>query len=366
MLTEHRLLTVSAGAVEVAHEALLREWPRLRDWLDEDAEGRRLHRQLAQAASRWREGGRDRADLYRGARLASALEWRSGREPELDAGERRFLDASRAASEQARRRARVAFAGVVGLLVVAVAAAVLALESGDRARRQATAAEAQRLGAQALNEPTLDRSLLLARQGVALDDTAGTRDSLLEVLGRNPAAVGVMRGDGDGLAAAALHPDGHTLAVGDYNGSVAFLDAPNATADRETAPDRADRRDRVARVQPGRTPPRDRRADRAGRLRRVGRRASVPLHRAARSRRPALGARGRRAVLARLPRAGGPGVGRRVLRHPAAPLGRADGSADRRHPPDPRPGIEHARVPRRPAIGDDGARRIAPPSSATP
>ena len=85
--------------------------------------------------------------------------------------------------------------------------------------------QAQRLGAQALNEPTLDRSLLLARQGVALDDTAGTRDSLLDVLGRNPAAVGVMRGDGDGIAAAALHPDGHTLAVGDYNGSVAFLDA---------------------------------------------------------------------------------------------------------------------------------------------
>ena len=225
VLTEHRLLTVSAGAVEVAHEALLREWPRLRDWLEEDAEGRHLHRQLAQAAGRWREGGRDRADLYRGARLASALEWRSGREPELGAGERRFLDASRAATEQARRRARVAFAGVVGLLVVAVAAAVLALESGDRARRQATAAVAQRLGAQALNEPTLDRSLLLARQGVALDDTPGTRDSLLDVLSRNPAAVGVMRGDGDGIAAAALHPDGHTLAVGDFNGSVAFLDA---------------------------------------------------------------------------------------------------------------------------------------------
>ena len=65
---------------------------------------------------------------------------------------------------------------------MAVAAAVLALESGDRARRQATAADAQRLGAQALNEPTLDRSLLLARQGVALDDTPGTRDSLLDVL----------------------------------------------------------------------------------------------------------------------------------------------------------------------------------------
>ena len=42
VLTERRLLTTSATSVEVAHEALLREWPRLRGWLDEDAEGRRV------------------------------------------------------------------------------------------------------------------------------------------------------------------------------------------------------------------------------------------------------------------------------------------------------------------------------------
>ena len=38
VFTESRLLTVDDGAVEVAHEALLREWPRLRSWLEEDAE----------------------------------------------------------------------------------------------------------------------------------------------------------------------------------------------------------------------------------------------------------------------------------------------------------------------------------------
>ena len=77
LLTDQRLLTVSAGAVEVAHEALLREWPRLRGWLEEDAEGRRLHRHLADAAREWDARGRDAGDLYRGARLAGALEWRA-------------------------------------------------------------------------------------------------------------------------------------------------------------------------------------------------------------------------------------------------------------------------------------------------
>ena len=50
VLTDQRLLTVSAGAVELAHEALLREWPRLRGWLEEDAEGRRIHRRLRRRA----------------------------------------------------------------------------------------------------------------------------------------------------------------------------------------------------------------------------------------------------------------------------------------------------------------------------
>ena len=42
-----RLVTVAEGTVEVAHEALIREWPRLRAWLDEDRDGLRLHRQVA-------------------------------------------------------------------------------------------------------------------------------------------------------------------------------------------------------------------------------------------------------------------------------------------------------------------------------
>ena len=49
-----RLLTRTDDTVEVAHEALLREWPRLREWLAEDAQGRQLHRHLTQAASQWR------------------------------------------------------------------------------------------------------------------------------------------------------------------------------------------------------------------------------------------------------------------------------------------------------------------------
>ena len=53
VLTESRLVTVSEEALEVSHEALLREWPRLREWLEEDAEGRRLHGHVIRAATEW-------------------------------------------------------------------------------------------------------------------------------------------------------------------------------------------------------------------------------------------------------------------------------------------------------------------------
>ena len=106
VLTESRLVTVDEAAVEVAHEALLREWPRLRRWLEEDAEGRRLHQHLIHAAAEWHDSEHDPAELYRGARLASALDWAASHDPELNELERAFLEESQAASEREAERQR--------------------------------------------------------------------------------------------------------------------------------------------------------------------------------------------------------------------------------------------------------------------
>ena len=67
-----RLLTfdhdpVTRGpTVEVAHEALIREWPRLRGWLDEDREALLVHHQLMEAAGDWEQQQRVDDFLYRG------------------------------------------------------------------------------------------------------------------------------------------------------------------------------------------------------------------------------------------------------------------------------------------------------------
>ncbi len=51
--------TLDDEAIEVAHEALIREGSRLRDWLAEDRADLRIHRQLSSAAREWQRLGQD-------------------------------------------------------------------------------------------------------------------------------------------------------------------------------------------------------------------------------------------------------------------------------------------------------------------
>jgi WD40 repeat protein/transcriptional regulator with XRE-family HTH domain len=93
-LAEARLVTLNEDSAEVAHEALIREWHRLHEWLTQDREGLLLHRHLTESAHEWEVRGHDPSELYRGARLAQAREWASANEERLNASERAFLTAS--------------------------------------------------------------------------------------------------------------------------------------------------------------------------------------------------------------------------------------------------------------------------------
>ena len=102
-LADARLVTLGESTAEVAHEALIREWPALREWLNQDREGLRLHRHLTEAAYEWELLGRDTGALYRGAHLAQAREWAALHPKALNAGERAFLTASLVQEQQEER-----------------------------------------------------------------------------------------------------------------------------------------------------------------------------------------------------------------------------------------------------------------------
>jgi serine/threonine protein kinase/WD40 repeat protein len=142
--------------VEVAHEALLRAWPRLREWLDEDRDGLRLHRHLTLAAPTWEASGRDPGELYRGGRLEAAGAWCLLHAFDLNAEEAAFIEASiesdarqRAAAARSARRVRRLLVGVACIAVVALAAGALAFQQRSRAQAEAHQAETERLAASA-------------------------------------------------------------------------------------------------------------------------------------------------------------------------------------------------------------------------
>jgi len=215
-----RLLVVGDDSAEIAHEALIREWPRLRALLAEDREELRVLRHLTTAARSWADTGRDDADLYRGPRLAVAVELaRDGRQ--LSRVEREFLGASQDAQmrelRDARRRARRLrglLAGVAAALVAAVIAGSFALVQRGRARHSAVVAQAGRLAAQsrevAAKHP--DLALLLSLEAGRLDDSVDSRGALLGALEHGSRIRAWLQGFDSPVEATAFSPNGKLLA----------------------------------------------------------------------------------------------------------------------------------------------------------
>src|SRR3954447_15166701 len=238
VLADARLITVSEGTAEVAHEALLREWPRLRTWLEEDADGRALQRHVTEATHSWHEGGRAAADLYRGARLTAAWDWLGVHAADLNDLERQFLQASQSASEgdavrskRTNRRLRGLLIGVAVLLVASLVIGDVALSQRDRTTDALTLADAGRLASQSRLERDPQLAMLMARNAVAISDSPETRSALFAALERTPAIVGRMYAPsgpspaGDETQWIVGSSDGRTLAIGDAGPTVTLFDA---------------------------------------------------------------------------------------------------------------------------------------------
>ncbi|MEW2031864.1 helix-turn-helix domain-containing protein [Streptomyces roseifaciens] len=169
--TRARLLTVDADQVTLAHEAVLRAWPRLHRWIEADAAALHGWQQLSAAAGQWEAEGRDPALLPRGSRLAAAHETASHPLAAVGGVERAFLDAATAlaAAEQEteRRRARRLYRLLVSmavLLVLALTGGVAAVHQGLRAEAERHVARSEELAFRAVSgsAPRPEVAMLLA------------------------------------------------------------------------------------------------------------------------------------------------------------------------------------------------------------
>ena len=250
LLTFDRDAATRSATVEVAHEALLHEWGRLRGWLEAKREDVQAERRLAAATAEWNEAGQDPSVLLRGDRLARVEAWVGVSGMALTRDERAFLDASlahrsAATSAEAARAAREAtverrskrrLQGMVALFAtLAIVAGVLTAVAVGHQRRSeldARIATGRELAAAAVANLDVDpeRSILLALEGVAVTDgidaslAREVREALHRALWRSRLVVSVPMG-----GRVAVSADGSRFATTRADGGATVWDLQDGT-----------------------------------------------------------------------------------------------------------------------------------------
>jgi len=123
-LITHRLVSTETDIAQIAHEALIGAWPRLRDWIDEGRDRSLVRQELDDQARKWESSGRSPSFLYRGSQLVTATTLLGGG-PAARRGLRGLPGDFLAASERQERRRRTG--RVLGNVAIAVIAAVATL-----------------------------------------------------------------------------------------------------------------------------------------------------------------------------------------------------------------------------------------------
>ncbi len=220
-LAEARLITLAETTVEIAHEALIGAWPRLRQWLTEDRDGLRTQRRLTEDAQAWAALNRDSGALYRGVRLAVARDWasRDTHAGTLNPVERAFLDSSvelqereRAAVIRRNRQLRYLAIGLAVLLVGVTVVSVVAVRQREEAVQARQVAISRQLATQALamidSDPGVAR--LLSVEAFRTAPTMEARSALLS-MSAHQEYVGEITAHDGAISELAFGPDGRTL-----------------------------------------------------------------------------------------------------------------------------------------------------------
>jgi WD40 repeat protein/energy-coupling factor transporter ATP-binding protein EcfA2 len=234
-LTGHRLVTVDQDRIEITHEALIRSWPRLREWLAADRDGLRAHRDLAEAAAVWESLDRDPGALLRGARLASFRSWLAEPPQPLTTREREFLTAGLSAESAGRRRLRLLVGLLTVLLVATTGVSIAALRATSEATDQRNNALSQKVAQDARRlhgtDPALAAQLALAAYRLA--PTQDARGALLSSF--TPSYATRLTAHRDNVNAVAYSPRRRLLASSSRDRTVRLTDVADPHHPREVA-----------------------------------------------------------------------------------------------------------------------------------
>ncbi|WP_327363733.1 nSTAND1 domain-containing NTPase [Streptomyces sp. NBC_01296] len=227
-LTRQRIVTTrtpegpSAQPVaELIHDALIRDWGKLREWVRQDRRFREWFVRAGEQQARWAEG-KHQEDLLAGTALEEGLEWSHQRR--LPAEVSRFLTASKEHQQAAIRRSRRLNAILAGLLAIALVAGAGVFWQWRTAETRRKEALSRQLAGQSDTLFTTDSTLasLLAVQAYRTSPTPEAAQSL-----HNAAALPLRQslpGHRDRVGEVAFSPYGSILASGSADGTARLWD----------------------------------------------------------------------------------------------------------------------------------------------
>lgn len=254
--TKFRLLTADNDpqtrepTVEVAHEALIRQWQRLRGWLSDNRENIRIQRQMAGLVQEWQKSNQDKSFLATGMRLRQFETLLDSTDLSLTRDEVKYLEASVAQREAAQKeeeerlareralekRAQQFLRGLAAVMfigiIVSVGFAVLAFNQRQAAEEARVQADEARI--QAETEAEINRSIGLSNQarlyprggdeaflgiGYAIEANSGedvpaeAQQTLAEIVWQ-PGARRHLIGSNSNVWSAVYSPDGQYIVSG--------------------------------------------------------------------------------------------------------------------------------------------------------
>lgn len=211
--------------VEIAHEALIREWERLQAWLVESRSDLLTQRRLSAAIQEWHTHHHDPSYLATGNRLGIFEEWQAKTSITLTEDEQRYISASIKLRQQAVTRRWIITAALVILAVGATLFAIFAVNQQQQAQQQARIAHSRELAATALNKlEQLDLSLLLSLEALSVRDTYEAQNSLLTGLQSEPYLLAFLPGTQTPVRSVAYAPDGTTIAAAGTTDTITLWD----------------------------------------------------------------------------------------------------------------------------------------------
>jgi WD40 repeat protein len=251
-LVERRLVTTDTNAAgvlvaDLSHEAVIRGWPTLARWVDEDRTTELARRRLLADAEEWdarARAGHPEVGLLQSLDLEDARRWLASADEDrraVDPPIRRLVEASAAADDRRQRRRLLALAGTFAALVLVAGVLAVLTVNARQAKHQAEQASTERLALQLrssaaeLGDERLALRALLVRAADKLDKTGGGLAEMLATVERAP-PIADRRDPPEGVGFDAMWADAdrRVLVTGSGDGRVNAWSMVDGVTDRIT------------------------------------------------------------------------------------------------------------------------------------